>query len=85
MTYLDELRDEKQRIEFVNNVLRATAADWSMIVSLSDDDVRLAADYINDMINDTVGTRLRNITAEIAELEAEDGQNPAKLTKGELL
>ena len=85
MTYLDELRDEKQRIEFVNNVLRATAADWSMIVSLSDDDVRLAADYINDMINDTVGTRLRNITAEIAELETEDGQNPAKLTKGELL
>jgi len=85
MTYLEELRDEKQRIEIANRHLHTALDVWVRVTGVSTDDVELSKDYINDMINDTIGTRLRNITAEIAELEAEDGPNPAKLHKEDLV
>lgn len=88
MTYLEELREEKQRIENANNMLTSVVRVWGDFVGLNDDDKDLTDGYIVDMLADTVGTRLRNITAEIAELEAEEESkypNPAKLDRSDVL
>ena len=85
MNYIEELQAEKDRIENANNMLASVVKVWAEFVELNDDDKALAQDYISDLVNDMVGTRLRNITAEIAELEAENGPNPAKLDRSDLV
>lgn len=85
MSYLDELQAEKDRIENANNMLSSVVKVWAEFVELNDDDRDLSDRYISDLIADTVGTRLRNIANEIAELEVEDGPNPAKLNKEDLV
>jgi hypothetical protein len=85
MSYLTELQAEKVAILKANSDLHSALFEWIGKSGVTEEDAELAKDYINDMISDTIGTRLRNITNEIAELEAEDGPNPAKLHKEELV
>jgi hypothetical protein len=85
-TYLDELYDERAKIVGANDLIAKTVKFWAEFIDLNDDDKELASSYITDLIGDTVGARLRNIEREIAELEAEeDGHNPAKLGKDDLV
>jgi hypothetical protein len=86
IAYLDELYAERAKIVGANDLVTKTVKFWAEFIDLNDDDKELANSYITDLIGDTVGARLRNISREIAELEAEeDGPNPAKLGKEDLV
>jgi hypothetical protein len=84
--YLDELYAERAKIVGANDLVTKMVQFWAEFIDLNDDDKELADSYITDLVGDTVGARLRNINYEIAQLEAEeDGPNPAKLGKEDLV
>lgn len=84
---IDELRAERFAIIGYNRALLNAFKGWASNVGLSDDeqnDVRLS---VVDIINDWVGENLARINKDIDELEQQqdDGPNPAKLGKEDLL